>query len=124
MARAISSAGAAASTAASRTRSCRGRAIEPERCAARPPIRPCQGTVPGHGRARRRGLDGCGLLRLLARLQSRDQIRHVRELLLEIALVALEPLEDVLLAVPAAPKRRPAVPAVVSVTVHQLNPFP
>src|SRR4029453_15194747 len=49
--------------------------------------------------------------RLLAGLDPLDQIGHVRELLLEVALVALEPLEDVAALVPT-----PAEPAVMSST--------
>src|SRR3954468_19788099 len=44
--------------------------------------------------------DGGGL-RGAALLQPADQIRHIRELLLEVALVALEPLEHVVALVPA-----------------------
>jgi hypothetical protein len=55
-------------------------------------------------------LDGRGLLRrawrVLGLAQALDQVRHVGELLLEVALVALQTLEDVLAAVPAAPERR------------------
>src|SRR3954467_9953466 len=69
-------------------------------------------------------LDGRGLLRRagrLVRLETLDQIRDVGKLLLEVALVALQPLEDVLAAVPPAPEGRPAESAAVlmmSVHVH------
>src|SRR4051794_40229581 len=70
-------------------------------------------------------LDGRGLLWRAARrvvgLEPLDQVRNIGELLLEVALVALQPLEDVLAAVPAAPEGRPAESAAVlmmSVHVH------
>jgi len=48
----------------------------------------------------------CRLRRAFAALESLDQVRDVRELLLEVALVVLEPLEDVVAAVPPPPEGR------------------
>jgi hypothetical protein len=55
------------------------------------------------------------LPRLFAGVQSRDQVGNVCELLLEVALIALEPLEDVLAVV--APQAEAAVMSSASV-VH------
>src|SRR5436190_18599468 len=52
----------------------------------------------------------------LARAQPRDQIRDVRQLLLQIALVTLEPLEDVVTVIPP-----PAEAAMVSASVMHVH---
>src|SRR5712691_12075176 len=80
-----------------------------------------QGLSLGHGRVRRGRSDRGRLLRGVRRfvaLQALDQIRDVAELLLEVALVVLQPLEDVLAAVPAAPEGRPAEAMAMMVSVH------
>jgi hypothetical protein len=82
--------------------------------------------VPRHGRARRGGSDRGALLgrrRSVPALQALDQIRDVGEFLLEVALLALEPLEDVLAAVPAAPERRAAEAATMMMSVHVFTSF-
>src|SRR4051812_20181085 len=73
----------------------------------------------------RRGLLGrAGLGGAVA--QAPDQIGDVREFLLEVALVVLEPLENVLAGVPAAAELRPEAAAAVAMmvmTVHVSPPF-
>src|SRR5581483_7564099 len=71
----------------------------------------------------RRGLSVyCLLLRLSVRrciAQVRDHIRDVRELLLEVALVALQPFEQLLAIGEASAEQDPrAAPAVAMVVVH------
>src|SRR5207249_8152897 len=103
---------------AARPRSRRGRGCAPGAGHVR-------GTVPGTWPGETRRLDRGGRLgrgRRLFAPQALDQVRDVGELLLEVALVALEPLEDVLAAVPAAPERRPETTANV-MTVHGQLPF-
>src|SRR5829696_5122659 len=78
--------------------------------------------------ARRLTLRSCGprlaggLNALVAGAQALDQVGHVGELLLEIALVALEPLEHVVTLVPARPELSEPASA-VSTVVHRSPPF-
>src|SRR5918994_7449553 len=65
--------------------------------------------------------DGRGLDRA-AFAQAADQVRHVRELLLEVALVALQPLQHVVALVPALAQRGP-MPAAMSTVMHSSPPL-
>src|SRR5438034_11487969 len=77
-------------------------------------------------RTRRTALDRLRrLLRLVVAAQVLDQVGHVCDLLLEIALVGLQPCQE-LLAVreEAVETQPPFLPVMVPVPVHQLTSFP
>src|SRR5437764_3257318 len=81
--------------------------------------------VPSHGRTRRCALDRGGLLGSAglggAVVQAPDQIGDVRELLLEVALIVLQPLENVLARVPAVSELRAEAAAAVAVMVMTVH---
>jgi hypothetical protein len=86
-------------------------------CAEEAAVDPLAEAGSAHLRA---GFTGLGRLRLIL-LESLDQVSDVSELLLEVALVLLEPLEDALRLVPAMAD---AVTTEVSASVMHVHPLP